>query len=634
MNLWRRIRQWSGEPPMSYVPMLPVALLVTTVALLVLFFREQEISGGVSAGKQIYFGVVDEVRHYDAAQRCIVTLDSCKVELYVAAVQPELHAGDSVRFETSLTALREAVEPDEFDYAGQLRRRGVELSGYVPAEKFSVVQPKRKNLKAKLQDVALRTADLLDSSDLNDNTIVFLKAALLGDTREARSTIGPQFSAAGLAHVLALSGTHVATLYAVFTIFLFPLYLLRSRRLLVVCVTLMLWVYALLTGMTASVVRAVVMATCFGAGFVAQRSGSSFNSWLVAWTLLLAADSDNLLDVGFQMSFAATGAILLFMPRLAVGVGAHRRYYRWIIASVGLSVAAMIGSGAVAANHFHTLPLLFLVANLPVGLLLPLLLGGGFVLCVLLWVGLDARWLCECLNWLYNCVEHIADFVASVEWGQLRHVWFKGWCLLPYFVTLICLAYALWRYNSVKAWLATGVFGMATVISFLIGTDSRSGDEWFVTTAGGNTAIVWATDSVVRYLTPLEGLLGDNAATDAQKTLGNYLSRRGVDSLAVDNIGSDTLIQIGSTRIAYLYQNKTSQLSDTGKADYLIVGRQYRGSISAAVDCFKPDTVLLASEMHWRRRRQWIDTLSLAKVPCIWLRNHRFGVRTIEKINY
>ena len=74
------------------------------------------------------------------------------------------------------------------------------------------------------------------------------------------------------------------------------------------------------------------------------------NAWLLAWTLLLLADAGNLYDAGFQMSFAATGAILLFLPRLSGICGAGRcGKYMWTYVMV--SVVAMAGSGIVAAYH-------------------------------------------------------------------------------------------------------------------------------------------------------------------------------------------------------------------------------------------------------------------------------------------
>lgn len=626
MKPGRRLRSLMGTPPLSYVPMLPVALLVTLVAVVLNLRGRQPEQHAVPAGTE-HTGTVVKNRVTDRGQRCTVTLDSTGAELFVASHEPVLRCGDTIRFSARLTPVTPPTEPYAFDYAAHLRRQGVELSGYVPSEKFTVARPHDKTFIGQVRDIAAHSADLLDGSGLNDGTIVFLKAALLGDASEARDMIGDRFSAAGLAHVLALSGTHVATMYVVFTVLLFPLYLLRRRRLLVVCVVLLLWLYAVMTGMAPSVVRAVLMATCLAMGFVAQRSSVPFNSWLVAWTLLLAVDADNLTDVGFQMSFAATGAILLLMPYVSAYARGRNRAVGWLIAAVGVSVAAMAGSGAIAAWHFHTFPLMFALANLPVALLLPWLLGGGVLLCLLLWCGVGAQWLCDILNWLYGAVEWIADAAASVRGAQLRGLWFSPWCLVPYFAALLAVAFALWRRRNAKAWGAAAVLTAVAVVGFYAGSEENAVEEWFVTTAGGNTAVVHSRGRDVHYLSPLSGQLLENARADAGRTLANYLSHRGADSLVAT--GGWTENTFGAVRVVYLSHDSIARRVAGQKADYLIVGKQYRGSVRRVIDGIMPDTVLLAMEMHWRRRRQWTDSLRHAGVPCICMRNHRFGLREI-----
>lgn len=625
MAIGRRLRSLMGTPPLSYVPMLPVALLVTLVAVAVNLYGP-DVATEVPAGTE-HWGVVEQSRATDRGQRCVVATDSGKAELFIACHEPVVRYGDTVRFSARLTPMAQPTEPYAFDYAAHMRRQGVTLSGYVPSEKFAVARPQNLTFTGRVRGVAARLADLLDGSALSDGAITFLKAALLGDATEARQTIGKRFSAAGLAHVLALSGTHVATMYVVFTVMLFPLYLLRRRRLLVVGVLAALWLYALMTGMAASVVRAVLMATCLGLGFVVQRQSVPLNSWLLAWTLLLAADADNLTDVGFQMSFAATGAILLLMPHVNDVSRRRHRALGWLMIAIGVSVAAMAGSGAIAAYHFHTFPLLFVVANLPVALLLPLILGGSVLLCLLLWCGLDAHWLCSAINMLYAAVEWIADTTASAKGGELRGLWFSAWCLVPYFAALSAVALARWR-SCRATWCAAASLVLVAAIGFAVGSEGNADEEWFVTTAGGNTAVVHSRDGESRYLSPLSGQLLENAKADAERALANYLSHRGADSLVAT--GGWTGNEAGSARLVYLSHDSIARQVRDGKVDYLIVGRQYRGSVSEAVERLQPDTVLLASEMHWRRRRQWTDTLARSGVPCVWLRNHRFGLRTTE----
>ncbi|WP_290448101.1 ComEC/Rec2 family competence protein [uncultured Muribaculum sp.] len=647
MGIWRRLRAFSGNPPLSMVPMLPLAVVATAIAVVLNVLPDGNENVLLPDDECRYDGVVIESSRLENGQRCIVAvsgngLSGINAQLFLAGCADDVFNGDTIKFYAKLQILPPSTEPEAFDYSEYLRQKGVALTAYVPENHYSVIRGPDTFLR-KLDKVGRTTAALLDASNLSDGAIVFLKAALLGDAAEARKTIGGTFSAAGLAHVLALSGMHVATLYAVLTVFLFPLYLLRQRRVLAISVLLLLWIYAFVTGMSASVVRAVVMASCLGGAFVFQRTNSPVNAWLLAWTLLLLADAGNLYDAGFQMSFAATGAILLFLPRLSGICGAGRcGKYMWTYVMV--SVVAMAGSGIVAAYHFHTFPVLFIVANILVGFLLPGVLGGGLLLCLLLWAGFDAVWLCVVIDWLYMCIEWVADFIANVEWAQMRNLWFPWWVMLPYFAMLLSVAYVLWQKNIRRAWVVTPVFAILTVVALHFGNCKTNLPEWFVSTAGGTTSVVCFDGSKGYYISPYEGSLLASAKMQAEDALENYLSRRSVDSLSVAKIynSADNVISwnsykcnFGNKLVVYICTDSILPHiladNDTRGADYLLVHGTYRGrDISGLVKELRPDTVLLASEMHWRRRARWTDSMRVASVPCLWLRHYRFGARPVD----
>lgn len=240
-------------------------------------------------------------------------------------------------------------------------------------------------------------------------------------------------------------------------------------------------------------------------------------------------------------------------------------------------------------------------------------------------------------------MEDMADFIGSLKWAQIRHLWFSGWVMLPYFVMLLCGAYALWKRNSRRAWIVTTISGAFTVFAMLLCNTSTSLPQWFVSTAGGSTSVVCYDGDKCYYISPLDGNLLSCAREHAEYTLENYLSRRHVDSLSVakthhsignDILWNDYMCNFGNTSIVCVGSDSISLriLADksTRGADYLLVHAGYRGPVSDLVEELKPDTVLLASEMHWRRRNRWIDSMRVSAVPCIWLRHHRFGIRAVD----
>ena len=98
--------------------------------------------------------------------------------------------------------------------------------------------------------------DAVRHSGLSQGAASFMAAVLLGE-----GDVGPgvreNFSRAGLSHVLALSGTHVSTIVFLLAILLLPVEMAGNRKVRLGVTLAALWTYAMLTGMSPSVVRAV-----------------------------------------------------------------------------------------------------------------------------------------------------------------------------------------------------------------------------------------------------------------------------------------------------------------------------------------------------------------------------------------
>jgi competence protein ComEC len=183
---------------------------------------------------------------------------------------------------------------------------------------------------------------------------------LLGDTRGVPDDVEEQFRAAGLTHLMAVSGENVAFVLALFA----PL--LRRLRLAGRLVGGMgvLVLFGTMTRWEPSVLRATVMA---GIGLLAGYLGrptTGLRVLTLAATALLLADPFLLHSVGFLLSCAASAGIaLLARPITARLVGA-RCCPAWMCEVLGVTAAAQIGVAPVLIPVFGSMPLVSLPANL------------------------------------------------------------------------------------------------------------------------------------------------------------------------------------------------------------------------------------------------------------------------------
>ena len=276
------------------------------------------------------------------------------------SVQP----GDTLSFDGAVTL------PDNdaagFDYAAYLLRNGVAGTSWADDKHWRIVSAANR-VPARYRGLMLRkrmTESYMEWG-LKGTVLAVVSAVSLGERDLLEQNIRDVYSSSGASHLLAVSGLHVGIIYACLS-FVFPAFMNVSwRRWLKECMLIvLLWGYAFVVGFPFSVVRSLIMFTCVSAGRCCGREGAPLNSLALACSVILLCDPAALYDIGFQLSFLAVAAILLFQPLLA-GMWKPRSTvaaYFWGIVTV--SIAAQAGTAPVAAGVFSSFPIYFLLTNI------------------------------------------------------------------------------------------------------------------------------------------------------------------------------------------------------------------------------------------------------------------------------
>ena len=257
------------------------------------------------------------------------------------------------------------TNPYEFDYQQFTIRQGVahrhfigerfEILGTVPdfpIEAFFI------NLRAKIME---RFEVLFQDT----RAIQIANALLLGQKKSLDRELSEAYATAGAMHVLAVSGLHVGIVYGFFFLWIKPYRLERRRRILYLSgIILLIWGYALLTGMSPSVMRAATMFSLMALAQMKSRSPSIFNAIALSALILLLYDPNLIYAVGFQLSYIALLGILLIQPFLVKIWQPKYRIldYCWQISTV--AVAAQLATFPLSAYYFHIFPSYFLISNL------------------------------------------------------------------------------------------------------------------------------------------------------------------------------------------------------------------------------------------------------------------------------
>ena len=209
--------------------------------------------------------------------------------------------------------------------------------------------------------------DRLSESGVDGSVYAVVAAMTLGDKSQLTKELRDTYAVSGASHILALSGLHLGIIYTLLS-------LLLSRRrwqvisqvVIIVCILL----FVFLVGMSASVVRSAVMITVYALLSLGHRDKMSVNTLAFAAIVMLLFNPKSLFDVGFQLSFMAVLAILLFYP-LFESVWSQQflfghRLFRWLWTTLAVSCAAQIGVAPLIAYYFGRFSCYFLLTNLVV----------------------------------------------------------------------------------------------------------------------------------------------------------------------------------------------------------------------------------------------------------------------------
>jgi len=294
-----------------------------------------------------------------------------------------------------------AVFPgEEVLLRGRLRRPFA--SAAVPHKRFVVKQKSTAGiitdavvLKSSSQKMALRALFYRRISALRealqrllrrDTSAVcagVLSAMVLGDRGGLPATISNMMIRTGTVHILVVSGFNVGLVCFICMLVLKILRVPRLLRTLGCCCLAV--VYCFVTGSSGPVVRATLMAVVFLCGRLFKRDADIGSSCALAALIMLAADPEELFDVGFQLSFSSVFAIIWLYPCLKAFIppGIYKPpFLKMVLELLLVSLAAWLGTAGLIAWHFGLLTPVAVAANLFVVPLASLLTLCGFSMLI------------------------------------------------------------------------------------------------------------------------------------------------------------------------------------------------------------------------------------------------------------
>lgn len=383
------------------------------------------------------------VSHLDAViMVSMSTRDSSKARIVPAH-------GQTVALFGTLQPLRGPRNPGEFDAAEYYHANGVD--GMLTVRKgwhLRVLQEPADWSFIRAVIIPMRTGlrGHVDAA-IGGEEGEFLKGLMIGDRGGLSPRIKDAFLVAGVAHVLAVSGSNVAVVAAALVV---GLMLFRiPRPFFPVPVAAGIILYMLISGTQPSVVRATIMALVMLAASHRGWRGNGLNAVGLAALVMYAIDVRQLFDAGFLLSFGAVLSIILLYPRLDEYIGRWKgggrvgNGARAALRLAAVSGVSALGTLPLTAVQFGRVSVVGLLANIPVVPVTGWSVVLGLCSAALSLVSDWAAGSLAALNGLFLwCTLRFVEFCASVPAASFDTYWFYPLYSFPLLAVLAALYHA------------------------------------------------------------------------------------------------------------------------------------------------------------------------------------------------
>ena len=502
--------------------------------------------------------------------------------------------------------LSDPFNPYQFSYKAYLNKQQIFGQLVINEDQLLTLQSHPTSLQGYSDRLRRHINKKLCEHSFTKEQMAFINALLLGQRQDIEAETYQNYSNAGVVHILAISGLHVGILLMILQFVLSPLERFKHGKLVKIlgCV-LVLWIFAFIAGLSASVIRAVSMFTVLAIAINLKRPQNSYNTLAISMFFILLCKPRFLFDVGFQLSYLAVLGIISVQPMLYSVFGRPKnRLIRKLWETLTVTLSAQLGILPLSLFYFHKFPLLFLISNLIIIPLLGFLLGLG-----LLVIGLAIlNVLPDAIVWLFGVSIHwMNQFVAWIahrEMFVVNHISFGLLEVVTAYFSIVVIVSLLKKPNGKK--MVFLLLSIAMIqMAFLYRKQSSKHDGFIVFHKSKYSLIGINENKKITFYHNLRSLNSERIVDD-YKT-GSYTQTVIEDSLkSVYEYNGKIILRIDSMGI---YNVKSR------KPDIILLSNSPKINLERLIDSLTPEQIVADGSNYKSYVARWKATCIKKKLP-------------------
>ncbi len=508
---------------------------------------------------------------------------------------------------TDFKTLIHPLNPGQFDYKTYLKKQYIYHQLFVNYSSLFLVTSKKTTLFGIANTIRNYITSKLNKYNFSNDELAIINALLLGQRQDISEEVYKSYTNAGAIHILAISGLHIGIILIILNYLFRPLEKLKHGKLIKACILIfILWSFAIIAGLSASVTRAVTMFSIVTIGINLKRPTNIYNTLAISIFVLLLFKPLFIFDVGFQLSYAAVFSIVTLDPL----------FYKlwqpknWILDTYWhtftITIAAQFGIIPISLYYFHQFPALFFISNLVIIPLLGIILGFGILVIILAALNALPNFLAIAFGSVISWMNNFVNWVAHQEAFLFKEIPFSMLHVISFYLVIISFFNFGFRKNfrSLRL-LLLGIILLQSV--FLYGKWNKPNKQLIVFHKSRHTLIGNIFNNTITISNDFDSITETTNNIIKDFKVKHQISNSVKESIAtVYALNDNNLLVIDSLGICN---------ADSFNADYVLLRQSPKINLNRLIDSLQPKQIIADGSNYKSYIEHWEAICSKKELP-------------------
>lgn len=509
--------------------------------------------------------------------------------------------------ETPFKDLISPLNPNQFNYKKYLEKTYIYHQLFTSEASLFKIKPNKTTLFGTANNIRNHINERLKCYNFDADELAIINALLLGQRQDVSEEVYTSYTNAGAIHILAISGLHIGIILLILQYVFKPIERIKYGKLLsTVLIVSILWSFAIIAGLSASVTRAVTMFSVVAIALNLKRPTNIYNTLAISMFIILLFKPLFLFDVGFQLSYLAVFSIVSIDPLL---------YKLWktkywlpdkLWHTLTVTVSAQLGIIPLSLYYFHQFPSLFFLSNLVIIPLLGIILGYGIFLILLAVLNILPQFAATIYGYIISLMNHFVEWISAQESFLFKDIPFSISYVFVSYIGIIALIrfYIKRHYASLRLFLIAILIGQCAIIYT---TYERPKNKFIIFHKNRYSLLGNTFNNKMHMASDLDSITEIKNKIIKDYTVGNHIKTIEKDSL----------------QLVYLLNNKKVLVIDnlgvynikSFQPDYVLLRQSPQINLNRLIDSIKPKHIIADGSNYKSYVTYWETVCKKRKIP-------------------